>query len=89
MFCVILRATGGVGDGIYTTLACLIPSVLQDASSAVLDSCFFARRRHKLASALAKVYLLSLTVRKNWDIVHDASKVLNLDLTQLLGNKDS
>ena len=71
-------------------VACLlIPSVLQDASSAVLDSCFFARRRHKLASALAKVYLLSLTVRKNWDIVHDASKVLNLDLTQLLGNKDS
>ena len=67
----------------------LIPSVLQDASSAVLDSCFFARRRHKLASALATVYLLSLTVRKNWDIVHDASKVLNLDLTQLLGNKDS
>ena len=55
----------------------------------MLDSCFFARRRHKLASALAKVYLLSLTVRKNWDIVHDASKVLNLDLTQLLGNKDS
>ena len=25
-------------------------------------------------------------MRKNWDIVHDASKVLNLDLTQLLGN---
>ena len=55
----------------------------------MLDSCFFARRHHKLASALAKVYLLSLTVRKHRDIVHDASKVLNLDLTQLLGNKDS